>query len=88
VIASSLLPRIRRPGVLHPGAMATRKATRKPGRPSTGRERFIVSFAPGQLAALRREAARRAKVEGLVRVDVSGVVRQIVAEWLERQRQK
>lgn len=63
------------------------KATRKgPGRPATGRERFIVSFAPGQLAELRREAFKRAAAIGSAKPDVSALVREAVAEWVAKRR--
>jgi hypothetical protein len=69
-------------GVLQIEAMATKK--RRPGRPAEGRERFIVSFDPKQLVELRREAFRRATAAGSARPDVSAVVREAVAAWLER----
>jgi uncharacterized protein (UPF0548 family) len=62
-------------------------ATKRPvGRPSEGRERFIVSFDPKQLVELRREAFRRAAAEGSARPDVSALVREAVADWLGRRK--
>jgi uncharacterized protein (UPF0548 family) len=70
-------------GMLDIGGMATK---RKVGRPSEGRERFIVSFDPKQLVELRREAFRRAAAEGSARPDVSALVRDAVADWLARRK--
>jgi uncharacterized protein (UPF0548 family) len=61
-------------------------APRRPGRPSEGRERFIVSFDPKQLVELRREAFRRAAAEGSARPDVSALVREAVAGWIAKRK--
>jgi hypothetical protein len=44
----------------------------------------MVSLEPAQLAALRREAFKRAAGEERGRPDVSAVLREIVAEWMRR----
>ncbi len=79
------------PSMLQPGVMrrpTAKPARRGPGRPPLGRIKAMFSIEPEQLAALRREAFRRAASEPRGRPDVSAVVREVLAGWMRESPKK
>ena len=63
----------------------TRRPTKKAAPESKEQhERAVLNLAPGQLRALRQEAAKRVLESGGGRMDASAVARDIIAAWMVR----
>ncbi len=59
------------------------------GRPTKGGlVQVTVTLDPSDLERLREEAERRAKARKSARADVSELIREAIATWLSRARQK
>lgn len=54
-------------------------------QPKMGRKMISVRLDPAQIKALHKEALRRARERGLVRADVSELIREAVDAWLAKQ---
>lgn len=68
-----------------PAMAARRSASEKPKNPrAKGLERMMVRLEPSQIAALKREALRRANERGSMKPDASELVREALVLWLRR----
>ena len=68
--------------------MAPKKTEKKPLNPrAKGLERIMVRLEPAQIAALHKEALRRAQERGKLKADASELVREALVPYLAKRKQ-